>query len=43
MASGPEMFGQGTGFPAHIDLNVVDPAVAHIRDREIDDAVTAEE
>ena len=43
VASGAEVLGQGTRFLADIDLDVVDAAVAHIRDREINDAVTSEE
>ena len=43
VASGAEVLGQGTRFLADIDLDVVDAAVAHIRDREINDAVASEE
>ena len=43
MTSGTEMFGQGTRFPAHIDLDIINAAVAHIGNREIDDTISAEE
>ena len=40
---GAEMFCQGAGFSAYIDLNIINSAVAHIRNREINNAVSAEE
>ena len=38
-----QVFHKRTRFTARIDLDLVDPAVAHVRDREVDNAVSAEE
>ena len=43
MTAGAEMLGQRTRFPANINLNIINSAVTHVGDREIDDTVSSEE
>lgn len=43
VTAGSQVFYERTGFPADIYLNLVDSAVAHVRNREIDNPVSSQE